>query len=107
MSMLPIIYPSVTGVPGVIESSRERVRVQCEECGIIATSTPGMRWPWNMLLWAGVKFHTGGWPDGTNPRLCTSCRLARGCECGWCAPERRSYGDGRLPDGVIWSRGAA
>ena len=37
----------------------------------------------------GARFHSGGWPDGTNPRLCRDCRLARGCDCRNCQHERR------------------
>ena len=33
--------------------------------------------------------HNGGWGDGTSPRLCKPCRLARGCRCYGCESERQ------------------
>ena len=43
----------------------------------------------NAITLRGARFHSGGWPDGTNPRLCRDCRLARGRDCRNCQHERR------------------
>lgn len=84
---LPLIYPSVNGVPGVI--SRDPIRIQCQGCGRIEPLKTG-----NLL-----RFHAAPWTSGhtDNPRLCVACRIARGCICVWCADERRCYERGWRP----------
>lgn len=57
--------------------------VQCSECA--TTATDG--WLFRLVSMQGFRFHP--WPDGTNPRLCRNCRLARGCGCQSCTDERR------------------
>lgn len=36
-----------------------------------------------------IHFHWPPWPDGTNPRECQPCRMARGCACAECSWQRR------------------
>lgn len=79
--------PTLAGmVDGIVGRDLLGWTVQCRQCGDTATSP--------MMLTAmrgtkAIRFHHGGWPDGTNPRLCRACRLARGCHCYGCDEERR------------------
>lgn len=80
--------------PGII--NRDPYTVQCAQCG--ATDDPdtlgvpisGRRNPNLVLVLTTIRFHAKGWDDGTNPRLCQQCRLARGCTCWSCAAARRT-----------------
>jgi hypothetical protein len=82
------------GAPGII--CRDPYTVQCSECG--ATDDPdtlgvpqtGRTNPNLVLVLTRIRFHSKGWDDGTNPRLCRPCRLARGCTCWSCDNERRA-----------------
>lgn len=79
--------PTLAGmVEGIVGHDLLGWTVQCRECGDTNThAVPllAMSYPKN------IRFHYGGWPDGTNPRLCRACRLARGCHCTGCGEERR------------------
>ena len=59
--------------------------VACRDCGRTGT---GKHVLLAILDGDDCRFHIGGWPDGTNPRLCRACRLARGCDCYGCQCER-------------------
>jgi|JI8StandDraft_1071087.scaffolds.fasta_scaffold70942_1 hypothetical protein len=82
-------------VPGIV-SLDPRV-LECEECrasadaDTIGLPITGRRNPAMVHLLSGFKFHHLDWPDGSNPRLCRRCRLARGCTCHACEVERRGY----------------
>lgn len=91
---LPVIYPTVPGkVEGII--SVDPLRVQCQECGLLGDAesvglrTSAVENTALVIILSGIHFHWPDWPDGTNPRLCRPCRLARGCTCSWCADDRR------------------
>lgn len=71
-------------LPGVVDGiiSIDPPRLQCRGCGRIDEGKPGKM---NLLIiTSDIYFHGAGWPDGTNPRLCQTCRLARGCDCSRC-----------------------
>ena len=78
--------PTLAGmVDGIVGRDLLGWTVQCRECG--DTATDG--WLFRLVGIQAIRFHRGGWPDGTNPRLCRACRLARGCHCTGCDEERR------------------
>lgn len=89
---LPILQPTLPGkAEGV--TCLDPPTLQCQECG--ATATPAsVEWTsggWDaVVLTSGLHFHVGGWPDGSNPRLCRPCRVARGCNCWSCTSARRT-----------------
>lgn len=58
--------------------------VVCRDCGTTASDN----WLFRLVAMDGFHFHSAPWPDGTNPRLCRACRLARGCDCYGCEVER-------------------
>lgn len=72
-------------VDGIVERDLLGWAVQCRECGRIGRGATVLM----AILDGGVRFHLPAWPDGTNPRLCRDCRLARGCDCYHCGEERR------------------
>lgn len=79
--------PTLPGcIDGIVGNDLLGWTVQCRECGTTKTG------PHLILLVSslGFRFHTPSWPDGTNPRLCRACRLARGCTCWSCGEERRA-----------------
>lgn len=87
---LPLLRPTLPGrVEGYVCDNPPTV--QCQECGAEFTH----RHIGVLITTSGCQFHHGGWPDGTNPRLCRDCRLARGCHCATCDSSRRSYGGKR------------
>ena len=78
------IAPTLGGcVDGVI--CDDPWTVACRDCGRTGT---GKHVLLAILDGDDCRFHIGGWPDGTNPRLCRACRLARGCDCRLCRKER-------------------
>ncbi|MBB1511997.1 hypothetical protein H5399_05180 [Tessaracoccus sp. MC1627] len=78
------MLPTLPGlVEGIVAQDLLGWAVQCRGCGHIGRG----RWVLLAVLDGGLRFHE--WPDGTNPRLCRDCRLARGCTCYYCAEERR------------------
>lgn len=80
-SLLPEILPTLPGcVAGIV--GQDPWQVQCQECGHISEHK-------HLILAIRARelvFHP--WADGTNPRLCTDCRLARDCDCERCRGER-------------------
>lgn len=81
--------PTLPGhVDGVIANDLTGITIQCRGCGRTGTHPTS---PIIAMNNAGrARFHgKTGWPDGTNPRLCQECRLARGCTCYHCEEERR------------------
>lgn len=102
MTELPLIYPSATGVPGII--SVDPVAIQCQECARIDTVESLGLGEWarhgcRLVVHSRIRFHPSPWTSGhtDNPRLCIACRLARGCECTRCSDERRDYEKGWRP----------
>ena len=88
---LPLLLPSmVPGVEGVV--SVDPPVLQCQTCGVMADrqsvglSTAGLDL---VAALSHIHFHCPPWPDGTNPRECRPCRLARGCACAECSWQRR------------------
>lgn len=82
---MPDLTPTLPGyVNGII--GRDPWRIQCQDCALISEDD-------HLILalkrHGGMIFHHG-WPDGTNPRLCRACRLARGCHCDACERERQN-----------------
>ena len=76
--------PTLPGlVDGIVERDLLGWAVQCRECGRIGRGATVLL----AILDGGIRFHE--LPDGTNPRLCRDCRLARGCDCYHCGEERR------------------
>ena len=73
--------PTLAGmVDGIVGRDLLGWTVQCAECAATETVT--------LLVQATIRFHRP-WSDGTNPRLCRACRLARGCHCYGCDEQRR------------------
>ena len=84
---LPLILPSLPGhLDGVI--GLDPVRLQCQECGRVGEGRTALA----AIYDGGLHYHRSAWPDGTNPRLCRECRLARGCSCDQCRRERAGGG---------------
>lgn len=95
------LLPTVPGQPeGVVEVSPGAV--QCQQCGRIDNpetlrivhdngrmfdGTPALA---VVVQSSSIRFHTPAWPDGTNPRLCRPCRVAKGCRCESCWFERNT-----------------
>ena len=82
----PKQLPTLPGcVDGVVGHDLTGWTVQCRDCGRTSTN--------EVVLLAirerETRFHTRGWPDGSNPRLCRECRLNRGCHCQNCEEERQ------------------
>lgn len=73
-------------VDGIVGRDLLGVTLQCRDCGDTVTATR----IWQAIRARAMHFHAIGWPDGTNPRLCRDCRLARGCRCERCEEERRT-----------------
>lgn len=79
--------------PGVV-SITPRI-LECQECGVrddadtVGLPRSARANPNLVHVCSTLRFHPRGWPDGTNPRLCKQCRLARGCKCWRCEWERR------------------
>ena len=76
--------PTLPGcVDGII--GRDPWVVVCRDCGATASGT----WLYGLVAFEGFRFHARSWPDGTNPRLCRACRLARWCDCYGCRCEEQ------------------
>lgn len=80
--MKTVLQPTLPGcVQGIV--GMDPWRVQCQTCGHITEN--------ESLFFAirerAMTFHE--WPDGSNPRMCRDCRLARGCDCDPCKRERQ------------------
>ena len=84
---MTVILPTLPGyMDGVVGHDLLGYTIQCRECGRSATHLQ----PRLAIINAGdCRFHRDGWPDGTNPRLCRACRLARECPCHDCECERQ------------------
>ena len=79
--------PTLAGmVDGIVGHDLLGWTVQCRQCGRIGRGATALL----AILDGGIRFHFPAWPDGTNPRLCRTCRLARGCRCTSCDEERRA-----------------
>ena len=76
--------------PGVL--SARPMRLQCEACGL-TDDAESRGWPEGGVLVLSTIHHHGraSWTTGhtDNPRLCRTCRLARGCQCDGCKWERQ------------------
>lgn len=88
---LPLIYPAAPGyIEGIV--SADPPILQCQECGEMADrGSLGIgEWGtlWHVTILSHMRFHFGGWTDGTNARLCRDCRQARRCDCISCRDER-------------------
>lgn len=78
------LLPTLPGmVDGIVGHDLLGWTVQCADCHDTVTA-PKI---WQAIQDRGMRFHP--WPDGTNPRLCRACRLARGCDCHGCECERQ------------------
>ena len=74
--------PTLPGmVDGIVGHDLLGWTVQCRACGATSTAQTALA----AITLRGARFHSGGWPDGTNPRLCADCRTAR-CR-QWAIPE--------------------
>ena len=68
---LPLLLPTLPGkVAGIV--SEDPPTVQCQDCAATQSGT------WHRIIAGADGFHFhAGWIDGTNPRLCRPCRIAR------------------------------
>lgn len=67
---LPMLLPTLPGkVDGIV--SEDPPTVQCQDCAATKSGN------WYQIIGGAEGFRFHQWSDGTNPRLCKPCRIAR------------------------------
>jgi len=85
MTATPASAPTLTGMSdGIIGKDDGIWTIVCRDCGGTCSGESLLA----VIREREMLFHASGWPNGSNPRLCADCRLARGCHCHACEEER-------------------